>query len=162
MVIPIYSARISDPLGHRRGYSPYMAHRRTASAARRNIWNNFLCSELEDLAIIHVLCHRSHPIHYNRHHRYNRHIESSRFRRTMNKKPNKRVQRTLHKVSGPLTRDVGATMIIEPINPKKPVVGDTANIRPAPFPFGMRDGTAKKNEQPQQGVAGYRRQVASA
>ena len=86
MAIPVYSARISDPLKHRRGYSPYMAHRRTASAARRNIWNDFLCSELEDLAIIHVLCHRSHPIHYNRHHRYNRHTEVSGFQRTMNKK----------------------------------------------------------------------------
>ena len=28
--------------------------------------------------------------------------------------------------------DVGATMIIEPINPNDPVVGDTATSRPAP------------------------------
>ena len=45
---------------------------------------------------------------------------------------NNRVQRTLHKVSGPLTRDVGATMIIEPINPKNPVVGDTATFGQPP------------------------------
>ena len=45
---------------------------------------------------------------------------------------NNRFQGTLHKVSGPLNRDVGATMRIEPINPKNPVVGDTATIRPAP------------------------------
>ena len=111
MAIPVYSARISDPLKHRRGYSPYMAHRRTASVARRNIWNDFLCSELEDLAIIQVLCHCSYIIHYNRHHRYNRHTEAPGFQRTMNKKPNKRVQRTRHKVSGPLTRDVGPITI---------------------------------------------------
>jgi len=54
----------------------------------------------------------------------------------MNTDSNKGVQRTLHKVSGPQTPDVGATMIIEPINPKNPVVGDTAMIRPAPSPFG--------------------------
>ena len=52
--------------------------------------------------------------------------------------PNKRVQGTLHKVSGPLTRDVGATMIIEPINPNDPVVGDTAISRPAPSLLGNR------------------------
>ena len=31
-----------------------------------------------------------------------------------------------------LNADVGATMIIEPINPNDPVVGDTATSRPAP------------------------------
>ena len=52
------------------------------------------------------------------------------------KNPNKRVQSTRHKVPGPLTRDVGATMIIEPTNPKNPVVGDTATSRPAPSLLG--------------------------
>ena len=32
--------------------------------------------------------------------------------------------------------DVGATMIIEPTNPKNPVVGDTATSRPAPSLLG--------------------------
>ena len=46
--------------------------------------------------------------------------------------PNNRFQSTLHKVSGPLNRDVGATMIIEPIDPNDPAVGDTATSRQAP------------------------------
>ena len=48
------------------------------------------------------------------------------------KASNNRFQGTPHKVRRPLNRDVGATMIIEPINPNDPVVGDTATSRQAP------------------------------
>ena len=44
---------------------------------------------------------------------------------------NKALQVTAHKAPN-LNADVGATMIIEPINPNDPVVGDTATSRPAP------------------------------
>ena len=47
-------------------------------------------------------------------------------------RPNKRVQRTLHKVSGPLTRDVGIEMITDPTEPNNPGVGDTAIPRHHP------------------------------
>ena len=45
---------------------------------------------------------------------------------------NKGVQAIGAKARLSLTPDVGATMIIEPIIPNDPVVGDTANIRPTP------------------------------
>ena len=48
---------------------------------------------------------------------------------------NKAFHRTAHKAP-PVNADVGATMIIEPTNPKNPVVGDTATSRPAPSLLG--------------------------